>query len=72
MSRAGSPMKGFVRTNSLSLFFFAILAASLVGQSFAGQHEYNAEQLAHDSPPVSWWGYVSSPAFWGAVMENWQ
>jgi uncharacterized protein DUF6766 len=65
-------MKGFVRTNSLSLFFFALLTVSLVGQSFAGQHEYNAEQLAHDSSPVSWWGYVTTPAFWGAVMENWQ
>jgi hypothetical protein len=65
-------VKAFIRSNSLSLFFFAILAASLVGQSFAGQHQYNADQLAHDGAPVSWWTYVSSPPFWGAVMENWQ
>jgi hypothetical protein len=65
-------MRGFLRANSLSLFFFGLLAASLVGQSFAGHQDYNAEQLAHDGSPVSWWTYVSSPSFWGAVMENWQ
>jgi hypothetical protein len=58
--------------NGLSLFFGAIFLASLVGQSFAGQHDYNAEQLNHGSAPVSWLDYVLSPHFGGAVLENWQ
>jgi hypothetical protein len=65
-------MKRFVLDNSLSLFFFFLLAATLVGQSFAGQREYNAEQVEHGGEPVSWATYVASPEFWGAVMENWQ
>lgn len=65
-------MRRFVRSNSLSLFFFGILVASLFGQTFAGLHDYNAEQAIHGDAPVSWSEYVGSPAFWGAVMENWQ
>jgi hypothetical protein len=65
-------VRRFVRENSLSLFFFAILVASLAGQSFAGLHDYNAEQSQHGGEAVSWGQYVTSPEFWGAVMENWQ
>jgi hypothetical protein len=65
-------MRRFLRDNGLSLFFFTILAATLAGQSFAGQREFNAEQLEHGSEPVSWTSYVTSPDFWSAVMENWQ
>ena len=65
-------MRTFVRENSLSLFFATIFALSLVGQSFAGQHRFNAEQLAHDESASSWWEYVRSADFWGSVMENWQ
>jgi hypothetical protein len=65
-------VRKFSFENSLSLFFAAIFAATLLGQSFAGQHAYNAEQQAHGSSPVSWLNYVLSPEFGGAVMENWQ
>jgi hypothetical protein len=65
-------MRRFLRENSLSLFFASIFLATLLAQSFAGQHSYNAEQAAHDGSVLSWWGYVCSPAYWGAVMENWQ
>ncbi len=65
-------MRRFVRENGLSLFFGSIFLIALIGQSFAGQHRYNAAQSEHDSPVVSWWGYVTSPDYWGAVMENWQ
>src|SRR5687767_12885888 len=58
--------------NGLSLFFGFIFLASLVGQSFAGQHAFNAEQLSHGSEQVSWLDYVLSPHFGGAVLENWQ
>ena len=65
-------MRRFLFENSLSLFFGAIFLATLVGQSFAGQHAFNEEQLLHDGHPVSWRDYVLSPSFGGAVLENWQ
>ena len=65
-------MRRFVRENGLSLFFFAIFAITLVAQSFAGRNNYNAVQSEHRESPVSWWSYVTSTDFGGAVMENWQ
>ena len=65
-------MKTFLRDNGLGLFFAALFACTLVAQSFAGQHLHNAELAQHGSSSVSWWQYVTSPEFWGAVMENWQ
>jgi hypothetical protein len=62
----------FAKENGLSLFFGAIFLAALGGQSVAGQHAHNAELVAHGEEPVSWWSYVVSPDFGGAVMENWQ
>ena len=37
-------MRRFLLENGLSLFFAALFLVTLVGQSFAGQHAYNAEQ----------------------------
>ena len=65
-------MRRFARENGLSLFFFAIFAITLVGQSFAGRNAFNAEQAEHGGGPASWWSYVTSTDFGGAVMENWQ
>jgi hypothetical protein len=65
-------MRSFLRENSLSLFFLALLLATLMGQAFAGHHDYNAEQVEHSGEAVSWSSYVASSEFWSAVMENWQ
>jgi len=65
-------MRRFLFENGLSLFFGALFLVTLLGQSFAGQHAYNAEQLQHVSAPVSWPDYVLSPDFGGKVLENWQ
>ena len=65
-------MRRFATDNGLSLFFGVIFVAALVGQSFAGQHAFNADQLAHDGRTLSWLDYVLSPDFGGAVLENWQ
>jgi uncharacterized protein DUF6766 len=62
----------FLRDNGISLFFGAILLASLVGQSFAGQHQFNAEALEHHSETYTWLRYVTSSEFGGDVLENWQ
>jgi hypothetical protein len=65
-------MRTFLRENALSLFFAAIFLSTIVAQSFAGQRAYNAEQREHDDSQLSWTAYVTSPDYWGAVMENWQ
>ncbi len=65
-------MRRFVKENGLSLFFGTIFLATVVGQSFAGQRNYNAQQVEHGQQPLTWWHYVTSPDFGGAVMENWQ
>ena len=58
--------------NSLSLVFLGLFLVTLVGQSFVGQHAFNAEQRAHDASPSGWFDYVMSSDFGRAVMENWQ
>jgi hypothetical protein len=65
-------MGRFIRENSLSLFFLVLLLVSVLGQSFAGQHDYNAQQVEHGAQAVSWSRYAASSDFWSAVMENWQ
>jgi hypothetical protein len=65
-------MRRFLRDNGLSLFFGTILVASLIGQSFAGLHQFNAEALEHESATYTWFRYVTSSEFGGDVLENWQ
>jgi hypothetical protein len=65
-------MRRWIREQSLTLFFLAIFALSLVGQSFAGLHDFNAEQASHDGEPYSYWRFIVSSEFGGDVMENWQ
>ncbi len=65
-------MRRFAYENGLSLFFGTIFLGTLIGQSFAGQHATNGEELRHGGETLSWWEYVRSPDFGGAVLENWQ
>jgi hypothetical protein len=65
-------MRRFLRENGLSVFFFVILLAALVGQALAGHNEYNQDQLAHNGETTSLGRYVVSSSFGQAVMENWQ
>jgi hypothetical protein len=62
----------FLRENSLSLFFGLLLIGSLIGQSFAGLHQFNADAVTHDESTYTWFRYVTSSEFGGDVMENWQ
>ena len=62
----------FLRENSLSLFFGAILLASLAGQSVAGLHVYNQDAVEHGQRAISWGRYLVSSEFGGDVLENWQ
>ena len=65
-------MRAFLRDNGLALFFGTLFLGTLVAQSLAGQRVVSAERHEHGGVSESWWGYVTSVDFWGAVMENWQ
>jgi hypothetical protein len=65
-------VRAWLRDNSLSLFFFVIFLAAVIGQAIAGHSAYTNDQLAHGEATASLWQYVTSSAFGQAVMENWQ
>ena len=65
-------MRAFVRHNSLSLFFGLLFVLTLVGQSVAGWHQFNALQSAEHLDTVAWGAYVASSDFAVDVAENWQ
>jgi hypothetical protein len=71
-SAGATGLRGFLKENSLSLFFLAIFLAALVGQAIAGHSLFNQEQLDHKEPTISFWRYLSSSHFAQAVTENWQ
>jgi hypothetical protein len=58
--------------HALSIFFGVLFLGSLLGQSLFGLAEYNEQQVSHDSPPVSYWEFVTSSEFIVDVAENWQ
>ena len=61
-----------LRDNSLSLFFGVLLLGAVVGQSLAGQREYNADALQHGDGAISWVHFLTTPEFGGDLLENWQ
>ena len=65
-------MKRFLRENSLTLFFLTIFILAIVVQAFVGHADFNNEQAAHQSEPVSLWRYVTSSSYAVDVTENWQ
>ena len=65
-------MRATLRHHSLGLFFGAIFIAALIGQSFAGWHAYNAEQLAQGLSTLSFGSYLTSADFAVDITENWQ
>jgi hypothetical protein len=65
-------MRRFLKDNSLSIAFGLLFLAALAGQSIAGWHAYNAEQIEHHEQVVTWGRYVTTSSFGVAVLENWQ
>jgi len=51
---------------------FAVLAllAALAGQAFAGWHDFNNDQLRHQSPAISFGRYVVSSEFGRAIWRT--
>jgi hypothetical protein len=65
-------VKSFLRDNSLTLAFGLILLLALAGQSWAGQAEFNEQQVSQGQDAISYLQYVSSSDFAVDVAENWQ
>jgi membrane protein implicated in regulation of membrane protease activity len=62
----------FLRDNSLSLVFLAMLLGALVGQALVGHALFNHDAAAHHGASVSLGRYLTSSSFAVDVMENWQ
>ncbi len=65
-------MRAFLRENALTLFFLGLLLLALVGQSFSGLADFNAQQVAAGQEAVSYGQYLVSSDFAVDVAENWQ
>jgi hypothetical protein len=65
-------MRRILRDNGLGLLFGGLFVIALVGQAFAGQAQYNEQQIADGAEPVSLALYVTSSTFAVDVVENWQ
>ena len=65
-------MRTFAKHNGLSIFFFALFLAALVGQSLTGMAEFNSQQIADHMGTLSYGQYLTSSDFAVDVAENWQ
>jgi hypothetical protein len=61
-----------IYSNSLLLVMAGIWMASWLAQSISGRVAYNADQLDHQAPPVSWPTYITTSDFWNRTLQNWQ
>ncbi|UBU15859.1 DUF6766 family protein [Nonomuraea gerenzanensis] len=62
----------WLKENSLALAFLIMFLLAVGGQAVAGMMEYNDQQAANGSEPISLLQYVASSAFAVNVAENWQ
>ncbi|HEY0905056.1 MAG TPA: DUF6766 family protein [Marmoricola sp.] len=65
-------MRFNVRKHGLGLFFGLIFVAALIGQAFAGWHQFNNDQVAEGLAAISLGDYLASATFAVDVTENWQ
>jgi hypothetical protein len=61
-----------IYSNSLLLVMTTIWVASWLAQSITGRINYNADQLDHQSAPISWLSYITTSDFWNRTLQNWQ
>jgi hypothetical protein len=61
-----------LRNHGLTLFFFLLFLATLVGQALVGHAAYNQQQQMSGSPTVPLASYLVGPDFSADVAENWQ
>jgi hypothetical protein len=61
-----------VYSNSLLIVMGSIWLLSWFAQSVTGRINFNADQLDHQAPPVSWATYITTSDFWNRTLQNWQ
>ena len=65
-------MRAFLRNNGLSLTFFALFLASILGQVFAGWRALGEELAIHGHLAPDLRTYLFSGHFLSATFENWE
>lgn len=65
-------LRRLFRDNGLSLVLCLLFVGTLAGQSLVGHRKYNNDQRDHGQPTLSYPGYLASPGFLEATMENWE
>src|SRR5687768_661458 len=65
-------MPKFLRQNGLSLVLGTLFVLFLAAQAIAGMYQYNEEQQQHGQPTADFIGYLTTPHFVEATMENWE
>jgi hypothetical protein len=65
-------LRRLFRDNGLSLVLCLLFAGTFAGQSLVGHRKYNNDQRDHGQPTLSYPGYLASPGFLEATMENWE
>ena len=60
------------RENGLSITLFGLFALSLLGQSLAGEAEFNDDREQHGGSTVDYIEYLTTGHFTEAVFENWE
>ncbi len=65
-------MSRILRENGLTLAVFGLFLVTIVGQSIAGELEYNAGQQDHGQPTVGYLQYLRTGHFVESVFENWE
>ena len=58
--------------NSLSIVFFVLFVAALIGQSISGFRSYSEELTSHGRPEIDFTGYLTTGHFLDAIFANWQ
>src|SRR5688572_25345016 len=65
-------LRTFLYSHSLLLAMSAFFIGSWFAHSVTGWSEYNAQQVEHQQPQLSWVGYLGSADFWQTTLQNWQ
>jgi hypothetical protein len=72
LAQRGAGVLRSLYSNSLLVWMGLIWVASWFAQSVTGWSQYNSDQLAHEQTGTNWIGYIQSPDFWEATLQNWQ
>jgi len=65
-------LRTFLYSNSLLIVMFTIFLGSWFAHSVTGWSAYNADQVEHQQPELSWVQYLGSADFWQTTLQNWQ